>query len=698
MMRRSSIIRWREITLSDRVELEPGNNCLSLNVRRKIQKFVDNLCVQLFISFLVFLDTCNIIIQLFYLDSKKDNLNPNEQKLAHVLNIFSITILTIFGIEVFLRLLFKSCRPFFTDAWCVFDFIVVSICIVFEVFKGFNFFIVLRIIRGARGISNVRRIEQRLGHVKRHAKDSKADNSEKVQLEDIESRSNLREKILQEGDLVPGIICLSIPARKKIQKLVDNVITQFFIAILVIIDAIFYVIYALVTIVRHSTTDVIISYLQLVILAIFGVEVFLRLLYMDFKPFFSDPWCVFDFTVVLLCIVFELLRDVFVLDEKFNFLLLLRMARALRVLANYRRVEHRMEYGIKGAVSGQRRRYKQDGFDIDATYITERLLAMSVPAMGTESIYRNPISEVVRFFETKHTGHYRLYNCVPERKYPYKKFNHQVCEFFMEDHNPTPIGEIIKFCHNVDSYFNESPLNVASVHCKGGKGRTGTMICSYLIFSGYKTPTGTVTTAKESMSWFAARRTVRDDDKEGVEARSQVRYIQYMERLMKEFSTSGKPRSELVEPNGPNRAIIKLRVIGIKYIMKNFGPLSFKISKGLHGVQYEGTKEDCQPNPELQSSQEFDFLEFRPKTPIVVHDDVKVDFYTNESKEPLFGYWWHTYFEEGEEVKENSDKSVESHRVISFTYPFVDGIRWAIKEKKYKNAFPKYFECQTFFK
>ncbi len=37
-----------------------------------------------------------------------------------------------------------------------------------------------------------------------------------------------------------------------------------------------------------------------------------------------------------------------------------------------------------------------------------RILAMGFPSEGSESVYRNPMSEVQRFLELRHKGHYRV--------------------------------------------------------------------------------------------------------------------------------------------------------------------------------------------------------------------------------------------------------------------------------------------------
>ena len=56
--------------------------------------------------------------------------------------------------------------------------------------------------------------------------------------------------------------------------------------------------------------------------------------------------------------------------------------------------------------------------------------------------------------------------------------------FPMEDHNPPNFTQIEKFCKSVNSWLSLSDKNVAAVHCKAGKGRTGTMISCFYIYSG----------------------------------------------------------------------------------------------------------------------------------------------------------------------------------------------------------------------
>uniref|UniRef100_A0A2K6GEY4 Phosphatidylinositol-3,4,5-trisphosphate 3-phosphatase n=1 Tax=Propithecus coquereli TaxID=379532 RepID=A0A2K6GEY4_PROCO len=131
-----------------------------------------------------------------------------------------------------------------------------------------------------------------------------------------------------------------------------------------------------------------------------------------------------------------------------------------------------------------KRRYTEGGFDLDLTYVTERIIAMSFPSSGKQSLYRNPIMEVVRFLDSKHQNHYRVYNLCSEKEYDPKYFRDRVYRVKIDDHNVPTLHEMVAFSKDVDKWMSKDKENVVVIHCKGGKGRTGTMVCVCLIARG----------------------------------------------------------------------------------------------------------------------------------------------------------------------------------------------------------------------
>ena len=153
------------------------------------------------------------------------------------------------------------------------------------------------------------------------------------------------------------------------------------------------------------------------------------------------------------------------------------------------------------------------------------MIATSFPSSGIWSLYRNPIEKVAAFLDAKHKNRYKLYNLCSERTYETSHFHHRVERVMIDDHNVPSIKQMLEFADNVREWLGGHPDNVIVGHCKGGKGRTGTMICVWLIES------GVFSSAANSLDYFGNRRTDTNVSKkfQGVETPSQSRYVGYYE-------------------------------------------------------------------------------------------------------------------------------------------------------------------------
>ena len=190
-----------------------------------------------------------------------------------------------------------------------------------------------------------------------------------------------------------------------------------------------------------------------------------------------------------------------------------RIVRAFYTLRKARNVSGQMNYVLRSAVSQNKRRMQWNGFDLDLTYITSRIIAMSVPAFGQATAYRNNIHQVSRYFALRHYGRFFIFNLCDTYdssdgimgQYNTAMLYNKVHRVPFEDHSPPLMSELLYFCQEAAAWMAQNSQNVVVVHCKGGKGRTGVMIAGLIMWTGHRK------VALDALELFTFRRTSNYD-------------------------------------------------------------------------------------------------------------------------------------------------------------------------------------------
>ena len=193
---------------------------------------------------------------------------------------------------------------------------------------------------------------------------------------------------------------------------------------------------------------------------------------------------------------------------------------------------------IREKVSGPKKRYIDDKYNLDLTYITPRIIAMAFPASGFKSIYRNKIEEVTKFLNEKHNENFLVLN-LSGNKYNKSMFKGKVydCDEWNDHHSP-PLHLLFNLVEKIHDFLIKNVKNVAVINCNAGKGRTGTLICCYLLFSGkFSNP-------NDAFDYYSLKRFNKGL---GVTNPSQKRYVNYFYDLISKKFTFYFPNVKIIK-------------------------------------------------------------------------------------------------------------------------------------------------------
>ncbi|KAK4095951.1 phosphatases II [Parathielavia hyrcaniae] len=226
---------------------------------------------------------------------------------------------------------------------------------------------------------------------------------------------------------------------------------------------------------------------------------------------------------------------------------------------------------LRQIVAGPRAKHEETGLDL--CYVTSNLIATSGPSQTyPQRAYRNPLDRLVSFLDARHGDGWAIWEFRAEGTgYPDEAVYGRIRHYPWPDHHPPPFGLVPGIVGGMRRWLDGGPLETSAgssaggggggccsdgvgdgaqgggggaaaavgkkedaggmagrvvvVHCKAGKGRSGSMACSYLIAEcGW--------TAEDALARFTERR-MRPGFGAGVSIPSQLRWVSYVDRWTK---------------------------------------------------------------------------------------------------------------------------------------------------------------------
>ncbi|XP_039565486.1 tensin-3 isoform X2 [Passer montanus] len=166
----------------------------------------------------------------------------------------------------------------------------------------------------------------------------------------------------------------------------------------------------------------------------------------------------------------------------------------------------------------------EEGSELDLTYITERIIAVSFPAGSSEETYLHNLQEVTQMLKSKHGDNYLVLN-LSEKRYDLAKLNPKIMDVGWPDLHAPLLNKVCTICKAMESWLGNDPQHVVVIHCRGGKGRIGVVISSYMHF------TNVSASADQALDRFAMKKFF-DDKVSALMQPSQRRYVQFLSGLL----------------------------------------------------------------------------------------------------------------------------------------------------------------------
>lgn len=280
------------------------------------------------------------------------------------------------------------------------------------------------------------------------------------------------------------------------------------------------------------------------------------------------------------------------------------------------------------------RRLRDGGFDLDLSYVGDRVLAMACPG-GTSATHR--LRDVCKFLEQRHPGSFRVFSLCTDEPYDSSAFGGRVTRFPVPDGCPPPFLSLPRVAREVAEWLAAHPQNVAAVHCSNGRERTGVAVAAYLL----RSRPDECDTAAAALRVFDRARMQKGHA--AVSVPSQQRYVEYAaEYFARERRLGGDAGSTDASAVLPQRVMFLSRVslVNVPTALRQPSAEVWFVATHLYT--------NMQSRSRVVARLEGATLEFVCGESVPLCEDVRIEFFHGGGRfgrpEPLFHFWFNTRF------------------------------------------------------
>ncbi|OBA21700.1 phosphatases II [Metschnikowia bicuspidata var. bicuspidata NRRL YB-4993] len=304
---------------------------------------------------------------------------------------------------------------------------------------------------------------------------------------------------------------------------------------------------------------------------------------------------------------------------------------------------------IRALVSVPKKGYYDAEDFLDLSYVTPRIIVAAGPSDNfVSNIFRSPVDRVVSHLNRYRSGdqaHWHIWNLRGEGSgYSVNDIPAEYWSYYpFPDQQPPSVTFLISITREISDFFQLSPRNVALIHCREGKGRSGTVCCALLMYEAKLK--GIYMSVDEAIAMFTRRR-MRKYFGPGVLIYSQVRYLSYWKTYLllsdnmiknyQEFDSHGSVPFDI------SRSVItKITVIRptLLLVLSKFKILTYT-EKG-NGLEEELLRTQSLGLPHISANTSF--LDVPMNIPITAHmKDIKISF---ERQFCIAYAWFNLFFE-----------------------------------------------------